>query len=223
VRPRSAATYWLLALILLALGGLVWLVGFTSVLGVRTVDVTGASIAGTEQVRAVAAVVDGTPLARVDTDAVAERVRSLPSVASVDVGRSWPSTLTIAVTERVPVAVVAAGGAFLVVDATGVVFDQVAERPAGVVDLVVASPGPDDPATRAALRVLAALTPELRAQTVAVAAGSPYGIELRLTGERQVVWGADDQNERKALVATSLLTVDARIIDVSAPDVATTR
>jgi cell division protein FtsQ len=223
VRPRSAGTYWLLALGLLALGGLVWMVGFTSVLGVRAVEVTGASIAGSEQVRAVAAVVDGTPLARVDTDAVADRVRSLPSVADVDVGRSWPSTLTIAVTERVPVAVVASGGEFLVVDATGVVFSQVVERPAGVVDLVVASPGPDDPATRAALRVLAALTPELRAQTVAVAAESAYGIELRLTGERRVVWGADDQNERKALVATSLLTVDARIIDVSAPDVATTR
>jgi cell division protein FtsQ len=223
VRPRSAGTYWLLALALLALGALVWLVGFTSVLGVRTVEVTGASIAGTEQVRAVAAVVDGTPLARVDTDAVAERVRSLPSVASVDVGRSWPSTLTIAVTERVPVAVVAAGDAFLVVDAAGVVFHQVAQRPAEVVELMVASPGPDDPATRAALRVLAALTPELRAQTVSVVAESPNGIHLQLSGGRQVVWGADDQNEQKALVATSLLTVDAKIIDVSAPDVATTR
>jgi cell division protein FtsQ len=121
------------------------------------------------------------------------------------------------------VAVVAAGDAFVVVDAAGVVFNQVAQRPDGVVELGVASPGPEDPATRAALRVLAALTPELRAQTVAVAAESPYGIELRLTGERTVVWGADDQNEQKALVATSLLTVDAKIIDVSAPDVATTR
>ena len=174
LRPRTVGPYWLAVLVVVGIGGLVWLFGFTAVLGVEAVDVTGAPIAGADQIRAVAAVADGTPLARVDTDAVADRVRSVASVASVDVGRSWPSTLIIAVTERVPVAVVARDGVFFVVDREGVVFNQVAQPPEGVVDLTVANPGPDDPTTLAALRVLAALTPELRAQTVAVAADSPY-------------------------------------------------
>jgi cell division protein FtsQ len=221
--PRSAGPYWLAVLVAVGIGGLVWLFGFTAVFGVKAVDVTGAPIAGADQIRAVAAVADGTPLARVDTDAVADRVRSVASVASVDVSRSWPSTLTIAVTERVPVAVVARDGVFFVVDREGVVFNQVAQRPEGVVDLTVANPGPDDPTTLAALRVLAALTPELRAQTVAVAADSPYAIRLQLREDRQVLWGDAEHNERKATVATSLLGVDASTIDVSAPDVATTR
>jgi cell division septal protein FtsQ len=76
-----------------------WLYG-TQVLAVRQVEVTGSVLVPPEQVQAVAAVVLGTPLARVDTAAVAARVRSLPSVAAVDVSRSWPHTLVIEVTER---------------------------------------------------------------------------------------------------------------------------
>ncbi len=75
----------------------------------------------------------GTPLARLDTDEVADRVRALPSVASVDVRRSWPHTLVIEVTERTPVAVVAATDGFVVLDASGVVFNQVTARPPSVV------------------------------------------------------------------------------------------
>ena len=73
----------------------------------------------------------GTPLARVDTDAVAARVGALPPVASVEVSRSWPGTLVIDVTERSPVAAVATPTGFVLLDAAGVVVPDRRGAPAG--------------------------------------------------------------------------------------------
>jgi cell division protein FtsQ len=204
------------------LAGLAWTVYGTSVLGVRAVEVTGSVLAGPDQVRAAAAVAEGTPLARVDTDQVAARVRTLPSVASVEVSRSWPYTLVVAVVERVPAGVVESDGGFVVLDASGVVFHRVPEQPPGVVLLRLAAPGPDDPATTAALRVLASLTPALQEGLAEVDAPSPTRIRLLLADGRVIVWGDADRSAAKATVATALLGTDATTIDVSVPDVATT-
>lgn len=206
-------------LLLILAGSLMWLAYGTSVLGVRTVLVQGADVAGVDQVLAAAAVAEGTPLARVDTRAVAGRVGALPAVASVQVRRSWPSTLVIAVTERVGVAAVETPAGLLVVDRDGVPFLTVPDR--GDLPLLrVSQPGPDDPATQAGLRVLAALTPQLRADLVAVAVPSPTRIQLELTGSRRVIWGDAEASEQKAQVATVLLAEPATTIDVSAPGVA---
>jgi cell division protein FtsQ len=208
-------------LVLALLAGLGWVVFGTSVLAVRRVEVTGADLAGSDQVRAVAAVTLGVPLARVDTDGVRARVRTLPTVADVDVHRSWPSTLVIDVTERTPVAVVAVHGDYAVLDATGFVFTTLHERPAGVPEVSVAAPGPQDPPTLAALRVLAALTPQLRGKLVRLDAPSPSAITLNLGGGRVVVWGDPVQSELKAQLATALLSRSGNRIDVSAPDAVT--
>jgi cell division protein FtsQ len=204
------------------LGGLAWMVYGTSVLGVRVVEVSGSVLAGPDQVRAAASVAEGTPLARVDTDQVAARVRALPSVAAVEVSRSWPHTLVVAVVERVPVGVVESEGGYVVLDGSGVVFNRVPAQPPGVVLLRLAAPGPDDPATTAALRVLAALTPALRDGLAEVDAPSPTRIQLHLADGRVIVWGDADRSPAKATVATALLGTDATTIDVSVPDVATT-
>jgi cell division protein FtsQ len=207
---------------LVLVGVLAWVGYGTSVLGVREISVSGATIVDPDEVRAVAAVPAGTPLARVDTDAVAARVARLAPVASVKVSRSWPGTLVIDVTERVAAAAVATPAGFVVLDPSGVAFQTLPTAPAGVVALKVAAPGPSDPATLAGLHVLAALTPQLRAQLTAVAAPSPTAIRLELGGGRVVIWGGADQSDVKARVATALLPRPGKTIDVSAPEVATT-
>lgn len=225
-RPGPHRTWrWIAGGVALAavLAGLAWVVFATSALAVREVRVSGTAIAPPEQVRAAAAVTLGTPLARVDVHAVRQRVRALPAVADAAVHRSWPSTLVIDVTERRAVAAVPAAGAYLLVDAEAVPFQSVPKAPAGLPVVRLATPGPDDPATLAALRVLAALTPELRAKLIAVVAETPVRIHLELTGGRSVVWGDADDSAAKARVATALLGQPGRTIDVSAPDVATTR
>jgi cell division protein FtsQ len=157
----------------------------------------------------------------VDTDAVAARVGALPPVGSVMVSRSWPNTLVIEVTERVPVAIVATADGYGILDAEGVVFQVVRRRPGDLPLVRVGRPGPSDPATRAVLTVVRALTPELRDRLESVAADAPTRVEVRLRGGRVIVWGDAEQNETKALVATSLLGRPGRTIDVSAPDVVT--
>ncbi len=216
---RGLRRWWpaLVALIIVGTAG-IWVLLGTSILGVRDVEVTGSTIVGPDQVRAAAAVELGTPLARVDTGAVAGRVRQLPSVADVDVHRSWPSTLVVAVTERVPAAVVRVGSQYLVVDASGVVFNHLAVRPAGIVLLAVAHPGPADASTVAGLQVVAALTPALRRVVKQVVADSPTDIHLDLVDGRVIVWGDASDSVRKAQAATALLGRAQHRIDVSAPD-----
>jgi cell division protein FtsQ len=194
----------------------------TSLLGVRQIDVTGTVIAPPEAVLAAAAVAEGTPLLRLDTDGIAQRVGALPPVASVDVRRSWPHTLVIAVTERTAVAVVGEPTGFAVLDASGVVFHHVPSQPPGTVLVRVAAPGPDDQATVAALRVVSALTAALRAVVSEIVAPSPTGIVLLLTDGRTIQWGDAESSDIKAVVATALLDRAENTIDVSVPDIATT-
>ncbi|NUT35114.1 MAG: FtsQ-type POTRA domain-containing protein, partial [Hamadaea sp.] len=220
-RLQAAAPWAVGGLVVLLAGALTWIALQTSILGVDLIRVTGVSILSPDEVRAAAAVRSGTPLARVDTAEVARRVGGLPPVATVDVGRSWPNTLTITVVERTGVAVAALDGKFAVLDDHGVAFLTLAERPEHLPLLKVAEPGPQDPETVAALRALADLTPELRAQLVQIVADAPARIRLELRKGRVVIWGDATQGELKARVATALLTRSGTQIDVSAPEVVT--
>jgi cell division protein FtsQ len=73
-------------------------------LDVDRVTVTGADHTTPDEVRDAAAIELGGPLLSVDTDGAASRVEELPWVDSAHIGRSWPATVTVRVTERVPVA-----------------------------------------------------------------------------------------------------------------------
>ena len=220
-RRLRAARPWLVSLgtvlVLASAAG----VGYaTPLLGVAHVRVEGAALVTPDEVRAAAAVPAGTPLVRVDLAAVGRRVRGLAPVARATVTRSWPDTLVVRVWERTGVAAVPVDGRYAVVDVTGVAFQTVAAAP-GLPVVKVAHPGPDDATTRAALTVVAALTPELRDLLVALVADAPTRIRLDLRGGKAVIWGDATENEDKARVATSLLGRPVTVIDVSAPDVVT--
>ncbi len=222
-RLRAAAP-WIAAGAVLVLAGLVAYVGYaTAVFGVRRFEVTGTRLLSPAQVQEAAAVPRDTPLARVDLDAVRRRVAALPAVARATVGRQWPDTVRIAVVERTAVAVVPHDSAYLLLDGTGVVFHAVAARPPELPLVRLAAPGPDEPSTRAVLTVLAALTPQLRAQLVELVAERPTRIRLSLANKRTVIWGDATDSALKAQVATSLLDKPGTQIDVSAPEVVTVR
>jgi cell division protein FtsQ len=194
----------------------------TPLLGVRHVEVRGNAIVSADEVRAAAAVPDGAPLASLDLSAVGRRVGTLVAVRHVRVGRSWPSTLVVTVTERTAAAALpAAGDGYQLIDASGVVFESVPARPAGLSVLVLASPGPDDPGTRAGLSVLSALTDELRGALERLVVATPARISLELSGGRTVVWGDATDNDDKATIATALMRQPGNVIDVSAPSLVT--
>jgi cell division protein FtsQ len=222
-RIRAALPWALGVAIVAAAGAIGWMIYGTGVLGVRQVEVSGTALLTPAQVRDAAAVADGTPLARVDTGAVAARVEGLAPVDSAVVSRQWPGTLMIDVVERTGVAVVPQGGAFAVVDDEGVVFRTEGKRPADLPLLQVAKPGPADVNTRAGLEVLASLSPELAAKLISVTVEAPARIRLNLDGERTIVWGDSSANETKSSVATALLGRKEKTIDVSAPEVVSLR
>lgn len=229
-RPRRRARPFALAgavLVLAATG--VWVVAGTSLFGVREVRVTGTAIVTPAQVREAAAVPDRTPLLRVPSGEVADRVTgALAPVARVTISRDWPDALVLAVTERTPVAAVPVGEAeFRLVDAGGVAFHTVLSAPPDLPLVMVDRPGPDDPDTQAALAVLAALTPALRQDLATLSVTGPAAIELSLHSDRTIRWGDATRSDDKARVAAALLDQASErglaVIDVSSPEVVAMR
>ncbi|MGW0432619.1 cell division protein FtsQ/DivIB [Micromonospora sp. NPDC003197] len=223
-RRLRAAMPWLVTGGVLAVAAvLTWVVLGTGVFGVRELRVVGAQLVTPEQVRAAAEVPHGVPLAQVDLAAVQWRVGRLAPVGRVTVSRDWPDALLIEVVERTPVAVVPQGQQFAVIDSAGVVFQTVTSRPEHLPLARVPEPGPADLATRNALQVLAALTPELRERLTEVVVEGPARIKVLLRGGRTVIWGDASNGDTKARVVSALLSREGDVIDVSAPDVVTIR
>lgn len=206
---------WVAAGVLAAVLGTGYLVLFTPVVGVHEVEVTGLATLEAEEVRAAAAIEPGTPLIRLDTEEVRDRVTRLPKVFAAEVTRSFPGTVRIAVTERTPVAV--AGGGHLV-DGTGLDYAVVARVPDGLPKLTVDNVRPDDPATRAAVAVLAAIPQQLRVRVVEVTAKTPGDVRLNLSDGKVVKWGGAEDSGRKAAVLGALLSREGRTYDVTTPD-----
>lgn len=220
----------------------VWLVFGSTFLAVQKVTVRGEHRLKAATITGAAQVPLEKPMALLDVGAARRRVAALPAVASVTVERSWPSSVTITVVERTPAAVVARPGKpFALVDPTGVLFADVATAPAGLSVLSLATPGPADPATKAALDVVAALPATVRSTVTTVRAPTPASVTLDLAGGLTVIWGDATNSARKAQTLAALLqnqahpviTTDKRgrpitppkatVFDVSAPGVATSR
>jgi cell division protein FtsQ len=88
-------------------------------------------------------------------------------------------------------------------------------------ELQVQHAAPDDPATVAAVQVLAALPNQVRAEVLAVSASTPSNVRLTLTAGREVLWGSTADSQRKAAVLVPLLTRDGKIYNVEAPELTT--
>jgi cell division protein FtsQ len=209
----------LLSVVVVGLGLLLY---FTPIMSARDIVVTGLGAVTQDDVVTAAAVPPGTPLLQVDTDAVAERVAAIRRVASARVQRQYPSTLRVTVVERVPVVVKDYPDGSHMFDRDGVDF-ATAPPPPGVPYLDVENPGPNDPATKAALQVMTSLRPEVAGQVGRISAPSVAAITLSLIDGRTVVWGTTDRTEEKALKLGALLTQPGQTYDVSSPDLPTVK
>lgn len=210
----------LLLVIALVAGG-IWLVLFSSVLAVESVDVEGTRTLDEAQVRAVAAVPEGEPLARVDLDAIRARVQALAVVRSAEVTREWPDGVLITVEERVAIAVVEIGGRIRGMDADGVVFRDYATAPPGLPRVRTSTETRTD-ALQEAARVVAALPTGISRRVDHVSVTTIDQIELVLRDGRTVMWGSAEDSEQKAAVLVRLLEQPAQHYDVSVPGNATT-
>ena len=196
--------------------GSVWLVFFSTTLSVQGVQVEGTQTLTEEKVREVADVPTGGPLATVDLDRIAYRVRSLAVVKTAEVTRKWPHDVLIEIVERQPVAVVEIGGELHSLDEEGVVFGSYRRAPKGL-PRVQAESGVTAEALAEGAAVVSALPDEIAAKVDHAEVVSVDQIDLLLRDGREVVWGSAEDSEQKAEVLAAMLQHDARVYDVSVP------
>lgn len=218
---RSGGRRWRRILVVTAcaviVAALAWLIWWSPVLAVREVRVLGATTVSAQDVRDAVGVPLGTPLARVSADDVTRRVGELGPVKDVEVRYGWPDVLVVVVAERTPVAVVTENGSRRLVDAQDVAY---ASARIGVRLPSVQAIGP---ARTEAVRIVAGLPEPLSDEVSQVRATSPDDVVLVLADGTRVRWGSSADGARKAEVALALLARQPRVVDVSAPDLPTTR
>lgn len=192
-------------------------------LKLKTVQVSGIHHTTKAQVLGVAALVDGTRLTAISSATVAHRVDRLPWVKAARVTHVLPSTIRIAVTERVPVAIVQATGRSYLVDAQGAVLAAGSGAQPLIVGLGVDTLQPGSritaPAFAAAIAVLKSLPASLRVRLAQLSAPSPNGVAIALTDQTTIVYGnAEDLGPKNADVVSLLSGGTAfASINVSAP------
>ncbi len=133
--------------------GIAWLIVQSPFLALKTINVRGAARESAADVQNAAGVKEGTALLFVDTGAVARRVEELPWVAQAKVERELPTTLSITVVERLPVAWARRPapkgspegtlGAIVLVDRSGRVLGDEAQPPVGLPELIGVARVPD--------------------------------------------------------------------------------
>ncbi|GAB3499500.1 cell division protein FtsQ/DivIB [Nocardiopsis coralliicola] len=225
---RRRSDPWKAAFVVLLVGALLALAAYlllgSRLLVVRSVEVSGLDRIDRAAVVEAASVRTGTPLARVDTDAAADRVSRLQLAESVQVERAWPATLHIAVTEREPLLAVGAGDGYRLVDADGVRIDDTDTVPKNRPLAAVTGAVEGNPQIAAAAAVAEELSGALPVRAERIDARDTSAIRIDLAGGSQVQWGDTEQGARKARVLEVLLKEHPpepdRVYTVSAPDMA---
>ena len=205
----------------LVLAAATWVVLFSRLLVAQEVSVRGADHLGPQAVAQAARVPAGVPLARVELDAVADRVAALAAVHSVRVTRRWPHTVEITVTERRPVGQLVTADGVRAIDATGAVFPLPATADRALPRLVP-EPSASAGAIIEAAKVVARLPAVLNRKVEEVHVSSRDAVTMHLRNGDQAVWGSADDSKRKARVLTALLRHPAAVYDVTVPELPTT-
>lgn len=213
----------LLAAAVTVLAGTAWAVLVSPLLALEVADVTvtgvgeGTTVAH-EDVMAVVARREGTPLARLETGELVADLTQITTVRSAQITRAWPNGLRVDVVPRVPVAVAPGDDGVVLLDVEGVVVGTAAEPPEELPNVTV--PLADERAGQtlaAVLSVLAELPADLRAEVATAGAANPAAITLELADGATVRWGGPEESDLKAAVLAVLREREAGVYDVTVP------
>jgi hypothetical protein len=186
--------------VLVAVGAL-----YTPLVRVRHLRIAVAGPIPVSQVKAIAGLHSYNLMVDVNGAAITRRLDSDPLLGGARVERRWPSTVTVSVTVRTPVAVVRRGSRWATVDPTGRVLAEVTPLPPGLPQLIGTGPAPPPGGWLAG-----SLGP-------GVAPGLSPGVEAPMDA------ASDDRGVPKAMVA-ALVALQAlppasraQVVSVSAP------
>ena len=227
-RRSTGQRRFLLGLVaVIAVAALVWL-GVTlwnsPMFSASDVQVTGVAHLSAAQVLKLAAIDPRDTLPNLPKRDVELRVETSPWVQSVDVTRRLPHTVNIAVTERVPAALVDVGGNNLwLVSSDGY---WIAPRTAEVTgDLIPVRDAPaQTPAAgqkvtsvevNNAMAVLAGLSSQMRSKVRSISVPSVDKTALLLKGDVQVFVGSAEDIAKKDTIARAILAREKNVIYVN--------
>lgn len=187
---------------------------FTPVMPMRTVAVEGNHILSSERVEDLAAIPPETPMGKVNLKDAANGVASDPWVKTVTVSRDWPSTVDIALTEHIAVAFVAESDGAHLIDEEGKDF-LVADPPPEAIELVNAPV--QDPEAMADVVAIAASISNRARQAIAVIEVQPNNHVLRTVDDKQITWGASEDNENKSYALEAVLQMEGTEFNIVNP------
>lgn len=202
---------FLIAALLVALVGASFLaVLHSSLLGARDVEVSGSAHVSRESVVHAAGLEGAPPLVDLSARAIAARVERLPWVGKAVVTISWPSTVRIRLTDRVPVAEMrATRTTWAVIDPTGRVLEDVTSPPEGLPRITAgeASPPPGGRllSTGRALARTAASMPESMVPAVSEIEWRGDGVDVLLRAGIVAVLGSTSSLGDKFLALATVL------------------
>lgn len=228
---RRRRRWWLtgvLSAVLIVAGVIAYLV-FTPALAVRTLEVQDNRLVPEDQITAALAPLVGTSLTQIGDDDVRALLDGFAPIEDVSVAAVPPSTLSVTVTERTPVAVVESGEKFVLIDSEGRQLTTVANRESAALPLIDGGANAVNSAVFSSIAdVLAALPADIRKRLVHASAESIDSVELELTDGKTIFWGSAEENGEKARVIAALLTLPEQdppvnVYDVSTPSRPVTR
>jgi cell division septal protein FtsQ len=223
MKVKSPRTLISLALVLLIFGGGSYVLGWSNLLTVRSIEITGApSEQSKEIIIRSLDIQTGEKLARVDPRSISARLATNNWIQSSQVSRNWLNgKVAISITSRVPVALYTEPGQPQVaLDASGKTFILPADLPEGLPKVSATSVA----SGLAAIKVFTELPREFSAGIDRLSAARPtnlliYGI---FSGrDLRIIWGDGLETDLKIKVITALLDQpennSIRMIDVTAP------
>ncbi len=228
---RKRRRWWLTAIIsaVLLVGGLIAYLVYSPALAVRTLEVQGNQLVPEDQIAAALAPLMGISLTQIGDDDVRALLADFPPIEDVSVAAAPPSTLSVTVVERVPVAILENDGRFVLIDSEGRQLSSVPDREAVALPLIDGGTDAVNSKVFSSIAdVLAALPADIRGRLVHASATSIDSVELKLTDGKTIFWGSAESNNEKARVVAALLTMKAQdppvnVYDVSTPSRPVTR
>ncbi len=186
-------------------------VAHSSLFSARTVIIAGAVQTPRSEILEVSGLDREPPLIDVNTGAVQRRLERLPWVATASVHVDWPSTVAIAIAERIPVATTALpAGGYALLDSTGRVLEDQASRPSAL-PLVAVQGAPGSPGSslgasaRPLLAAAAQLPVSLLPRLQEIVTSGADGVVLRLKDGLRAVVGDDEALAQKFVSLATVL------------------
>lgn len=223
-RRQRRLVMWTLSIVAAVVAALIAGAVFSPALAVRTITVDGTTLLTPEAVQKALSGLEGKPLPQVGEQEINELLKPLVQVRSATIEARPPSELLVHVNERVPVALLKQGDAYVMVDVDGVQLGATKDQSAVALPLIDAGAGATNTELfKAIAAVLDTLPADVRAKMSTASAASPDAVELKLVDGKTVVWGNAEDRELKAKALEALLKMPAdpkiqvSVYDVSVP------